>query len=106
MSELVRRGHRMPMQTVDILVVPTASCRRSPPRKARLGERGHYGPTTGAALCRLQLDWLRLTLPHAYANPPYYRRRFGEAGVTPGDLRGIGDLARFPFTTKADLRAT
>ena len=35
---------------------------------------------------------------------PHYRRAFDDAGVTPGDLRTLADLARFPFTTKEDLR--
>jgi phenylacetate-CoA ligase len=35
---------------------------------------------------------------------PHYRRSFDAARVKPAELRGLGDLARFPFTTKADLR--
>jgi phenylacetate-CoA ligase len=35
-----------------------------------------------------------------------YRKKFDEAGVTPEDCRGLEDLSRFPFTTKADLRDT
>jgi len=45
------------------------------------------------------------TLRHAYANVPHYRAAFDAAGVHPDDFRELGDLARFPFTTKADLRA-
>ncbi|MEU6540315.1 phenylacetate--CoA ligase PaaK [Streptomyces sp. NPDC047000] len=52
----------------------------------------------------LQLERLRGTLRHAYANVPHYRRSFDAAGVRPDDCRSLGDLARFPFTTKADLR--
>ena len=52
----------------------------------------------------LQLDRLRNTLLHAYANVPHYRRSFDAAGVRPDDCRSLEDLARFPFTTKADLR--
>jgi phenylacetate-CoA ligase len=52
----------------------------------------------------LQLERLRWTLAHAYENVPHYRRRFDAAGVTPADLKSLADLARFPFTTKADLR--
>jgi len=52
----------------------------------------------------LQLQRLRWTLRHAYDNVPHYRKRFDEAGVHPEDLRTLGDLQRFPFTTKADLR--
>ena len=44
------------------------------------------------------------TLRHAYANVPHYRRAFDAAGVHPDDFHDLADLARFPFTTKADLR--
>jgi phenylacetate-CoA ligase len=53
---------------------------------------------------RLQLDRLRRVLHHAYANVPHYRRRFDAVKVSPFALRGLGDLARFPFSSKADLR--
>ena len=53
----------------------------------------------------LQLDRLRTTLRTAYDEVPHYRRAFDEAGVHPDDLVSLADLARFPFTTKADLRA-
>jgi phenylacetate-CoA ligase len=53
----------------------------------------------------LQLDRLRWSLGHAYDNVPHYRRAFDEAGVRPADLQDLADLARFPFTAKADLRA-
>jgi phenylacetate-CoA ligase len=52
----------------------------------------------------LQLLRLRETLAHAYANNQAYRAKFDEAGVRPDDLRSLEDLARFPFTTKQDLR--
>jgi phenylacetate-CoA ligase len=54
----------------------------------------------------LQLERLRWTLAHAYDNVPRYRERFDAAGVHPRDLRDFADLARFPFTTKDDLRET
>jgi phenylacetate-CoA ligase len=54
---------------------------------------------------RLQLERLRDSLGRVYAHVPHYTRAFDEAGVKPEDLRALGDLARFPFTTKADLRA-
>jgi phenylacetate-CoA ligase len=53
----------------------------------------------------LQLERLRQTLQHAYSNNPCYRRSFDAQGVRPDDLHSLEDLARFPFTTKADLRA-
>ncbi|MFQ6146561.1 phenylacetate--CoA ligase PaaK [Streptomyces seoulensis] len=56
------------------------------------------------ALRALQLERLRSSLRHAYANVPFYRESFDEAGVRPDDCRSLADLARFPFTVKADLR--
>jgi phenylacetate-CoA ligase len=52
----------------------------------------------------LQLERLRTTLHHAYANNASYRRKFDDAGVHPHDLSSLGCLAKFPFTTKSDLR--
>jgi len=65
-----------------------------------------YGPANLADLRALQLDRLRWSLDHAYGNSPHYRAVFDAAGVKPADLRSLDDLARFPFTTKSDLRAT
>jgi phenylacetate-CoA ligase len=52
----------------------------------------------------LQLQRLQWTLKHAYDNVAHYRAAFDAAGVSPHDLRTLGDLARFPFTVKTDLR--
>ena len=52
----------------------------------------------------LQLQRLRWSLRHAYDNSPVYRRKFDAAGVHPDDCRSLSDLAKFPFTSKADLR--
>ena len=52
----------------------------------------------------VQLERLRWSLRHAYDNVAHYRRKFDEAGVHPDDLRSLQDLARFPLTTKQDLR--
>ncbi|MGC4888019.1 phenylacetate--CoA ligase PaaK [Micromonospora sp. DT227] len=52
----------------------------------------------------LQLDRLRHSLRHAYAHVPHYRRAFDAAGAHPDDVRDLADLARFPFTAKAELR--
>jgi phenylacetate-CoA ligase len=59
---------------------------------------------TRAELESLQLSRLRSTLHHAYANNANYKRKFDAAGIHPNDLSSLTDLARFPFTTKADLR--
>ncbi|HEY4026247.1 MAG TPA: phenylacetate--CoA ligase PaaK [Candidatus Dormibacteraeota bacterium] len=52
----------------------------------------------------VQLERLRSSLRHAYSNVPHYRKAFDAVGVHPDDCRELSDLARFPFTTKADLR--
>jgi phenylacetate-CoA ligase len=54
----------------------------------------------------LQLQRLQWSLAHAYKNVAHYRSKLDAAGVRPEDLRTLDDLARFPFTTKADLRDT
>jgi phenylacetate-CoA ligase len=59
-----------------------------------------------AELRRLQLERLQWSLRHAYDHVPHYRKKFDAAGVKPQDCRTLEDLARFPFTTKADLRET
>jgi len=55
-------------------------------------------------LAALQLERLKWSLRHAYDNVRHYRRKFDEAGVHPDDLKTLADLAKFPFTTKQDLR--
>ncbi|OJU93021.1 MAG: phenylacetate--CoA ligase [Shinella sp. 65-6] len=54
----------------------------------------------------LQLERMKWSLAHAYENSPFYRQRFDEACVHPSDLKTLADLAKFPFTTKKDLRDT
>jgi phenylacetate-CoA ligase len=56
------------------------------------------------ALAALQLKRLKHTLEHAYANVPHYRRAFEAAGVKPESLASLGEIVRFPFTLKKDLR--
>jgi phenylacetate-CoA ligase len=56
------------------------------------------------ALLELQLERMRWTLRHAYTNVPHYRRAFDSAGVTPDDCATLADIARYPLTTKHDLR--
>ena len=52
----------------------------------------------------LQLSRLRHTLAWAYDRVPLYKRKFDEAGIHPSDVKELGDLAKFPYTTKEDLR--
>ncbi len=53
----------------------------------------------------LQLQRLKQTLAHAYENVAHYRQAFDAKGVHPSDLKQLSDLAKYPFTVKADLRA-
>ena len=55
-------------------------------------------------IAALQLERLKWSLRHAYDNVPHYRRKFDACGVHPDDLETLADIAKFPFTTKADLR--
>lgn len=79
-------------------------------KRAGLAPRpGELDPIETASrdeIAALQLSRLRWSLRHAYDNVPHYRARFDAAGTHPDDLRRLEDLARFPFTTKEDLRAT
>ena len=53
----------------------------------------------------LQLKRMQWSLRHAYEKVPHYHAAFDAKGVHPDDLKSLADLAKFPFTTKADLRA-
>jgi phenylacetate-CoA ligase len=57
-------------------------------------------------IAALQLERLQKSLRHAYANVAHTRAKFDAAGVHPDDLKSLADLAKFPFTTKSDLRDT
>lgn len=49
---------------------------------------------------------LRRTVMHAATRVPFWRRRFAEAGVRPGDIRAAADLDRLPITTRGELQDT
>lgn len=55
-------------------------------------------------IAALQLARMKWSLKHAYDNVPFYKKSFDDAGVHPGDLKSLSDLANFPFTMKQDLR--
>lgn len=59
---------------------------------------------TLAELRELQTKRLKQTLTFVYENSPVYKKKFDEAGVHPDDFVTLDDLAKFPFTTKQDLR--
>ena len=54
----------------------------------------------------LQSKRLVKTVQRVYQNVEFYRKKMQELGLEPGDIRGIRDLHKLPFTTKDDLRET
>jgi phenylacetate-CoA ligase len=52
----------------------------------------------------LQDERLRQLVRYVYTRVPYYQAKFDEHGIKPQDIKGIGDLYKLPFTTKAALR--
>jgi phenylacetate-coenzyme A ligase PaaK-like adenylate-forming protein len=51
-----------------------------------------------------KLERLRAGVERLAADVPLYRVRFGETGIDARNIRSFEELARLPFTTKADLR--
>ena len=71
-------------------------------------DRGSLDPIEIASrdeIAALQLERMQWSLAHAYSNVPHYKACFDAAGIHPNDLHDLDDLAKFPFTTKQDLRA-
>jgi phenylacetate-CoA ligase len=73
-------------------------------RKPQAGDLDPIERATRDEISSLQLQRLKWTLRHAYDNVPHYKKTFAAAGVHPDDLKSLEDLARFPFSTKSDLR--
>ncbi len=68
-----------------------------------------YDPIEDASrdeLHALQLTRMKWSLAHAYGQVEHFRKKCQAVGVHPGDLKDLRDLARFPFTSKQDLRDT
>jgi len=73
----------------------------------RPSPRHHAEPIERAGIDEirvLQLARLKQAISRADRHVPYYRKKFSAAGVRPGDVTCLDDLAKFPFTTKEDLR--
>ncbi len=51
-----------------------------------------------------QTRHMRDTLQRVYEHSAVYRQKFDQHSVHPDDFNQLEDLAKFPFTTKADLR--
>ena len=54
----------------------------------------------------LQSSRLKEMAEYVYHNTPFYRKKFQEMGLEPGDIQGLDDLHKLPFTDKLDLRDT
>ncbi len=75
-----------------------------PVKQPRPGDLEPIETASRDEISALQLQRLKWTLQHAYDNVPHYKQKFDAAGVHPDDLKTLADLAKFPFTTKSDLR--
>ena len=52
----------------------------------------------------LQSERLVKQVKNVYENVEFYRKKMDDLGVEPGDIKGIEDINKLPFTTKEDLR--
>lgn len=57
-------------------------------------------------MTNLQSARLRKLVDREYHSVEYYRKKMQALGLEPGDIKGIEDLDKLPFTTKDDLRDT
>jgi len=56
------------------------------------------------AIEAIQLKRLQDLVERVYATVPFYKKAFDDKGIKPGDIRGLADLSKLPFTMKQDLR--
>ncbi len=84
-----------------LLQIPLRKLSQLEPQPAELD---HYETASRDELRAWQRERLAWTLRHAFEKVPHYAAKFKAAGLHPSDFKDIDDLARFPFTTKADLR--
>jgi phenylacetate-CoA ligase len=75
-----------------------------PVKQPRPGDLERIESASRDEIAGLQLQRLKMTLQRAYEHVPHYRKAFDATGVHPSDLKSLADLAKFPFTTKKDLR--
>ena len=52
----------------------------------------------------LQNEKIVKQVRHVWNSVPYYKKLMQEKGVTPDDIKGIGDIYKLPFISKKDLR--
>lgn len=64
----------------------------------------YYETMSREAMRQVQSQRLIETVDRVYHNVPFYRKKMQSLGVEPGDIKGIDDIVKLPFTTKQDLR--
>jgi phenylacetate-CoA ligase len=84
-----------------VLQIPLRKLAQLTPQPAELDR---YELASRDELRAWQRERLTWTLRHAYENVPHHRAKFDAARVHPDDFNDLDDLAKFPFTAKADLR--
>ena len=70
--------------------------------------RRYYQPEIETAprekILAIQNEKIVRQVRHVWDNVPYYRDLMMKKGVTPEDIRGVEDIKKLPFLSKADLR--
>lgn len=68
--------------------------------------RGYHAIETASRdeITALQTERMQWSLRHTYKNVPYFKAKCEAHGAHPEDFRSLGDLTKFPFTSKEDLR--
>ena len=70
--------------------------------------RRYYQPEIETAprekILEIQNEKIVRQVRHVWDNVPYYRDLMIKKGVTPEDIRGVEDIKKLPFLSKADLR--
>ena len=57
-------------------------------------------------LFRLESEKLVKEVGYVYRNSPFYRAKFKDIGLEPGEIKTRDDIVKLPFTSKDDLRQT
>ena len=73
-------------------------------RQPQPGELERIETASRDEISALQLQRLQWSIAHSYQNVRPFRAKCEDMGVHPGDLKTLVDLAKFPFSTKFDLR--
>ncbi|MGL6195324.1 MAG: phenylacetate--CoA ligase family protein, partial [Thermoguttaceae bacterium] len=110
-----------PQSTPGTLDCSQSSINETCKPKTFSGSENIYVRTAGQNPCRLgsaldfitegalkSLQWAKFEqiINHTYNNVPWYRKKMGEKGLTPRDIRSFDDIHKLPFVVKTDLRDT